>query len=115
MRKSRTGAASPETDSSTGERRACKLACGVRERAGGKGLLWQYLACALSYDTLDEPLPDHSSLTRIRARYGLEVFRQCFEAIVEQCCQAHLVWGRELDLDATRVNATADLDSLMPR
>src|SRR5215470_4671119 len=38
----------------------------------------------LGYD-LDEPLPDHSSLTRIRARYGLEVFRRFFEAIVEQC------------------------------
>ncbi|MGO8950743.1 MAG: transposase [Ktedonobacterales bacterium] len=29
---------------------------------------------------LDEPLPDHSSLTRIRLRYGLEVFRRFFEA-----------------------------------
>jgi transposase len=34
---------------------------------------------------LNEPLPDHSSLTRIRARYRLEVFPQFFEAIVEQC------------------------------
>src|SRR5262249_56784753 len=41
---------------------------------------------------LDEPLPDHSSLTRIRARYGLAVFRRFFEAIVEQCQQAGLVW-----------------------
>ena len=38
----------------------------------------------LGYD-LTEPLPDHSSLTRIRERYGLEVFRRFFEAIVEQC------------------------------
>src|SRR5215467_10725671 len=30
----------------------------------------------LGYD-LGEPLPDHSSLTRIRTRYGLEVFRHC--------------------------------------
>ena len=34
---------------------------------------------------LDEPLPDHSSLTRIRARYGLEVFRRFFEAVAERC------------------------------
>jgi transposase len=27
---------------------------------------------------LDESLPDHSSLTRIRLRYGLEVFRRFF-------------------------------------
>ena len=31
---------------------------------------WLSLRWFLGY-TLDEPLPDHSSLTRIRARYGL--------------------------------------------
>jgi transposase len=64
---------------------------------------------------LDEPLPDHSSLTRIRTRYGLDVFRRFFEAIVEQCQQAGLVWGRELYFDATHVLANASLDSLTPR
>ena len=38
---------SPETDTGTGERRARKLARGVRWGAGGKGLPWQYLACGL--------------------------------------------------------------------
>lgn len=52
---------------------------------------------------LDEPSPDHSSLTRIRACYGLEVFRRFFDAIVEQCQQAGLVWGKELYFDATQV------------
>ena len=37
----------------------------------------------LGYD-LGQPLPDHSSLTRIRTRYGVEVFRRFFDAIVEQ-------------------------------
>jgi transposase len=64
---------------------------------------------------LDEALPDHSSLTRIRTRYGLEVFRRFFEAIVEQCQQAGLVWGQELYFDATHVLADAALDSLVPR
>jgi len=41
----------------------------------------------LGYD-LTEPLPDHSSLTRIRVRYGLEVFRRFFEAVVEHCVAA---------------------------
>jgi transposase len=36
----------------------------------------------LGYD-LGEPLPDHSSLTRIRERYGLLTFRRFFERIVE--------------------------------
>jgi transposase len=68
----------------------------------------------IGYD-LDEPLPDHSSLTKIRTRYGVEVFRRFFEAIVEQCQQEKLVWGKELYIDSTQVNANADLDSLTPR
>jgi hypothetical protein len=64
---------------------------------------------------LDEPLPDHSSLTRIRSRYGLDIFRRFFEAIVEQGQQAGLVWGRELYFDATQVQADAALDSLTAR
>ena len=32
---------------------------------------------------LDEPLPDHSSLTRIRQRLGVEPFARFFEAIVD--------------------------------
>jgi transposase len=40
---------------------------------------------------LDEPLPDHSSLTRIRQRLGLPLFRRFFEHIVELCHQAGLV------------------------
>src|SRR5919202_1360029 len=60
----------------------------------------------LGYD-LTEPLPDHSSLTRIRDRYGLDVFRRFFEAITAQCVAAGLVWGQELYVDATKVEATA--------
>src|SRR3954451_4294323 len=68
----------------------------------------------LGYD-LTEPLPDHSSLTRIRERYGLAVFRRFFEVVVEQCIAARLVWGQELFIDATKVAANAALDSLQPR
>jgi len=68
----------------------------------------------LGYD-LNEPLPDHSSLTRIRERYGLEVFRRFFEEIVELCVQAGLVGGEELYFDSTKVQANAAVDSLAPR
>src|SRR5215472_3411217 len=64
---------------------------------------------------LDEPLPDHSSLSRIRTRSGLEVFRRFFEAVLEPCRQAKLIWGKELFFDATQVTANAALDSLLPR
>ena len=81
----------------------------MRHAADRLSVLWY-----LGYD-LGEPLPDHSSLTRIRTRYGVEVFRRFFEAIVERCQQAGLVWGRELYIDGTKVQANASKDSLKPR
>ena len=68
----------------------------------------------LGYD-LDESLPDHSSLTRVRQRLGLAVFRQFFETVLDRCAEAGLIWGRELLVDATKVPGNADLDSLVPR
>jgi Transposase domain (DUF772) len=68
----------------------------------------------VGYD-LFEPLLDHSSLTRIRDRFGLSVFRRFFERIVELCVEAGLVWGEELYFDATKVDANASLDSIAPR
>src|SRR5215218_4211554 len=68
----------------------------------------------LGYD-LFEPLPDHSSLTRIRERYGLLVFRRFFERIVEECIEAGLVWGEELFFDATKVEANASMESTRSR
>src|SRR6266700_5711645 len=81
----------------------------MRHAADRLSVLWY-----LGYD-LGEPLPDHSSLTRIRERYGVEIFRRFFEQIVEQCQQAGLIWGKELSIDATKVEANASLDSLTPR
>src|SRR6266480_4639436 len=81
----------------------------IRQAADRLSVRWY-----LGYD-LDEPLPDHSSLSRIRTRYGLDVFRRFFDAILEQCQQAKLIWGNELYIDATRVDANASLDSLTTR
>ena len=68
----------------------------------------------VGYD-LFEALPDHSSLTRIRDRFGRSVFREFFERIVQLCFEAGLVWGEELYFDATKVDANASLDSIAPR
>jgi transposase len=81
----------------------------LRLAADRLSVLWY-----LGYN-LDEPLPDHSSLTRIRARYGVEIFRRFFDVILAQCQQAGLVWGCELYFDSTQVQANAALDSLTPR
>jgi transposase len=40
---------------------------------------------------LDEALPDHSSLTRIRQRLGIDIFQRFFERIVDLCQEAGLV------------------------
>jgi transposase len=64
---------------------------------------------------LDEPLPDHSSLTRIRQRLGVAVFERFFEHVVELCQQAGLIWGRELFIDATKIRANAALGGVVPR
>lgn len=68
----------------------------------------------LGYD-LDEAVPDHSSLSKIRTRYGLDIFQRFFEQIVELCQQAGLIWGKELYFDGTKVEANAAMNSLVPR
>src|SRR5712691_9826267 len=68
----------------------------------------------IGYD-LGEPLPDHSSLTRIRTRYGVDVFQGFLEKIVEQCQHEGLVWGKQLYFDGTKVAANAAKESLKPR
>src|SRR5215218_6350449 len=98
---------------------SCKWSCSLRASAPSvssceSSAIVSACADSLGYD-LTEPLPNHSSRTRIRARYGLEVFRRFFEAIVEQCIGAGLVWGQELYIDATKVAANAALGSLQPR
>jgi IS5 family transposase len=64
---------------------------------------------------LHEPLPDHSSLTRIRQRWGSERFRHIFERTVRECVRAGLVAGDLLHVDATLVRANVSLDSLVHR
>jgi transposase len=64
---------------------------------------------------LDEELPDHSSLTRIRQRLGVDIFQRFFEQVVDLCQEAGLISGRELYVDATKVEANAGIASLIPR
>jgi transposase len=68
----------------------------------------------IGYD-LHEAVPDHSSLSKIRDRYGLDVFQQFFEQIVERCIAAGLVWGKELYFDGTKVRANAAVDAVETR
>ena len=60
----------------------------------------------------DEALPERSSLTRIRQRWGAALFRRVFERTVAQCIQAGLVSTETVHLDATFIRADVSWDSL---
>ena len=64
---------------------------------------------------LEDKVPDHSSLTRIRDRFGLEVFNIFFLEITEQCKEMGLVKGERVMTDGTLFQANASLDSLVPK
>jgi len=62
---------------------------------------------------LHESLPDPSSLTRIRQRWGADRFRQIFQRIVQQCVNAGLVGGKTVHIDATLIRADVSWESLV--
>jgi transposase len=62
---------------------------------------------------LDQNLPDHSSLTRIRKRWGEKRFRTIFKKSVLMCADAGLVGGELVHCDATLVRADVSWESLV--
>jgi len=64
---------------------------------------------------LQEKLPDHSSLTRLRQRWGAEKFRRIFEKTVAACAVAGLVSGDTVHVDATLIRADVSWESLTER
>ena len=66
----------------------------------------------LGYD-LDDEIPNHSVLSKARARWGIEAFKTFFENIVWQCVQAGLVDGSKLFMDSSMVQADASNNSVV--
>lgn len=64
---------------------------------------------------LNERLPDHSSLTRIRQRWGAERFRRIFERTVQDCVTAGIAKGEVVHVDASLIRADVSWDSLVVR
>jgi len=54
---------------------------------------------------LDEPLPDHSTLSKALDRLGDEVFDRLFQRSIAQCQASGLIEGRVLHVDATTIRA----------
>jgi transposase len=66
----------------------------------------------LGYD-VDSEVPNHSVLSKARARWGVEAFKIFFERIVWQCVEAGLVDGRKIFVDSSLVDADASNNSVI--
>ncbi len=66
----------------------------------------------LGYD-IDSDVPDHSVLSKARARWGVEAFRRFFERVVWQCVEAGLVDGSKIFVDSSLVDANASNNSVI--
>jgi transposase len=64
---------------------------------------------------LHEKLPDHSSLTRIRQRWGEERFRKIFKRTVEACLKAKIATAEVVHIDASLIRANVSWDGLVER
>jgi transposase len=64
---------------------------------------------------LHEELPHHSSLTRIRQRWGEERFRRIFKRTVEACLQAKIATAEVVHIDASLICANVSWESLVER
>ncbi|MCI5116334.1 MAG: transposase [Candidatus Electrothrix sp. AX1] len=50
---------------------------------------------------LDQSTPTHSTLTRVRDRLGLKVYKEVFDKIVKDCQDAGLIEGHQIITDHT--------------
>lgn len=61
---------------------------------------------------LNDILPNHSSLTRIRQRWGEKRFQKIFQKTVEDCIRHGLVDGETVHIDATLIRANVSWKSI---
>ena len=64
---------------------------------------------------LHERLPDHSSLTSIRQRWGEERFRKIFQRTVTACLDAQIATAEVVHIDASLIRADVSWESLVER
>jgi transposase len=65
----------------------------------------------LDFD-LDDEAPNHSVMSKARARWGTEVFEELFVETVRQCVEAGLVDGNKIHMDGSLVDANASNKSV---
>lgn len=62
---------------------------------------------------LNDQVPNHSVLSKARARWGTDVFERLFVRTVEQCVAAGLVDGKKIYVDGSLIAANASIDSVV--
>ena len=66
----------------------------------------------LGYD-LDDEIPNHSVLSKARARWGVKAFRRFFERVVWKCVEENLIEGSKLFMDSSLIDADASNNSVV--
>ena len=84
-----------------------------------RGIAWR-CADSLSLRTflgvpLTEETPDHSSLTRVRDRFSLEVHVEVFRFVLRVASEQGLLKGKSVAVDATTLEANAAMKSIVRR
>jgi len=64
---------------------------------------------------LEDEVPDHSSLTRIRDRFGVEIYESIFKRLISKLQEKGFIEGRKVIVDASLVEADASLESMVER
>ena len=62
---------------------------------------------------LEDKVPNHSVLSKARARWGGELFEELFVRTVRQCVEAGLVDGAKVHVDGSLIDADASRDSVV--
>ncbi len=68
----------------------------------------------IGYD-FDETIPDHSVLSKARARFGPEAFESFFKRSIELCREAGLLEEGPVYVDSTLIQALAAVDLMVPK
>jgi len=66
----------------------------------------------LGYD-LDDEIPNHSVLSKARARWGVKAFKRFFERVVWQCVEEGLIEGGKPFIDSSLIDANASNNSVV--
>lgn len=83
---------------------------GIDWRCNDSGSLKLFLGVAI-----DEPAPDHSTLSRTRRLIDLETHQQVFQEVLKILANHDLIHGKTVGIDSTTLEANAAMRSIVRR